>query len=427
MKRYVIWGAAGFALAALAYTLIEGPWLFDGDRFSTTLPVSAGVIVTGFRTMVIALLAGVVATVGLYYQDRNHRLAREQFVHAQEQFSQQHAQTLQQFTLSENQFRHAEEQFSATVAKDRMQAEIAREGQVTGRYVEAIKLLGSDNLTERMGGVYSLERIMRDSDKDYGTVVEVLASFVRNEAVPKPGNPWIDVEVMGSELTSSGIALPEDVQAVLTVLGRRAVSASGPVVDLSVERVIGNRLFGLSLQRANLNGANFSMAMLNRVSLQRAKIAKADFGGADLSGARLEYANFRYSCLESADLSSANLKGAVLIGANLRGANLSGANLTGADLAGADLTGANLFWTELAKVNLSRSVGVHTWRTEVERREDDSLSDAIGLTVDQLADTQVYRNTVLPQYLEGDSRLQGIIDNCEEMERRREARSTEAD
>ena len=38
-----------------------------------------------------------------------------------------------------------------------------REGQVTDRYVEAIKLLGSDNRTERLGGIHALQRIMHDS------------------------------------------------------------------------------------------------------------------------------------------------------------------------------------------------------------------------------------------------------------------------
>ncbi|MEU3094524.1 hypothetical protein ABZ690_06810 [Streptomyces sp. NPDC006967] len=44
-----------------------------------------------------------------------------------------------------------------------MRAEIEREGQVTDRYVEAIELLGSDNRTERLGGIHALQRIMHDS------------------------------------------------------------------------------------------------------------------------------------------------------------------------------------------------------------------------------------------------------------------------
>ncbi|MGO4753345.1 pentapeptide repeat-containing protein, partial [Streptomyces sp. 2MCAF27] len=78
------------------------------------------------------------ASLGLYYTDRN--------------------------------FRHTQE-------KDREQAELTREGQVTERYVSAIKLLASEKITERLGGIYALERIMHDSGKDQFSVTKVLASF----------------------------------------------------------------------------------------------------------------------------------------------------------------------------------------------------------------------------------------------------------
>ena len=50
---------------------------------------------------------------------------------------------------------------------------LSREGQVTDRYTKAIEQLGSDKLDVRIGGIYALERIARDSARDHPTVMEV--------------------------------------------------------------------------------------------------------------------------------------------------------------------------------------------------------------------------------------------------------------
>ena len=56
---------------------------------------------------------------------------------------------------------------------------LSREGQVTDRYTRAIEQLGSDQLDVRIGGIYALERVARDSARDHATVMEVLTAFVR--------------------------------------------------------------------------------------------------------------------------------------------------------------------------------------------------------------------------------------------------------
>jgi hypothetical protein len=66
---------------------------------------------------------------------------------------------------------------------------LSREGQVTDRYTTAIEQLGSDKLV-RIGGIYALERVARDSAKDHPTVMEVLTAFIREhsrEPRPEPG------------------------------------------------------------------------------------------------------------------------------------------------------------------------------------------------------------------------------------------------
>jgi hypothetical protein len=157
---------------------------------------------------------------------------------------------------------------------------------ITDRYTKAIDQLGATKLDIRLGGIYALERLATDSPRDDRTVYDVLAAFVR-EHDPKPN-------VTAKKLPPKPAT---DIQAALTVIGRRAPGANTFTADLS----------NLRAPRANLF---------------RTKLPGANLSGADLSGA--------------------DLFGADLFDADLSGANLSGANLTNADLTNANLSNADL-------------------------------------------------------------------------------------
>ncbi len=75
-------------------------------------------------------------------------------------------------------------------------------------YIAAIGLLSADTVDGRLGGIYALERVARDSADDQRTVVEVLSAFVREHTRP----PVDDSPPPTQPAT--------DVQAALTVLGR---------------------------------------------------------------------------------------------------------------------------------------------------------------------------------------------------------------
>src|SRR6266545_3355051 len=62
--------------------------------------------------------------------------------------------------------------------------EVTEQGQITERYTKAIEQLGAAMLDVRLGGIYALERIAVDSERDHPTVVEVLSAFVREHSDP---------------------------------------------------------------------------------------------------------------------------------------------------------------------------------------------------------------------------------------------------
>lgn len=184
--------------------------------------------------------------------------------------------------------------------------ELAKDKEVTELYVKAIGQLGSDKLPVVLGGIYALERIARDSQKDHGPIMEVLTALVRLHA------PWTpekaaeaNEEPAISEKPSPEIKPRADIQAILTVLGRRT------------------RTYG-------------------KGESQPLDLHRTDLRGADLTEAHLEGAHLWGTHLEGADLTDSHLKGAVLFGAHLEGAHLEGA-----DLGGAYLMDSHLEWTNL--------------------------------------------------------------------------------
>jgi hypothetical protein len=190
------------------------------------------------------------------------------------------------------------------VSQMRRTVEVAQEGQITERYTRAIEQLAHDKMEVRLGGIYALERIAKDSNKDYWTIMEVLTAYVRENAAVKnrpEGEEVEPEEAKDTEQTPEQPSMPTDIQAVMTVLGRREVD---PEETRRLD-LYGTDLSGVYLRRANLSRANLSRVNLSRVNLNGAKLSGAILFETDLSGA--------FS-------SGANLSGAILFGVNLSGA-----------------------------------------------------------------------------------------------------------
>jgi hypothetical protein len=100
------------------------------------------------------------------------------------------------------------------------QVRTAREGQITERFTRAIDQLGHARLDVRLGGIYALERIARDSPADRATIGEVLTAFVRSHAPWPPSLPGQYVATAPIERVPKLQVRAPDVQACLWVLGR---------------------------------------------------------------------------------------------------------------------------------------------------------------------------------------------------------------
>src|SRR5215469_12811937 len=164
------------------------------------------------------------------------------------------------------------------------QQQATRDLLISTQVSKGFEQLGSDKEVVRLGGIYALEGVMNTSEQYHEPVLEALSAFVRN-----------------------GNKLDTEIQAALTVIGRRAPIGKGDP----------------DLRNAHISGAE----------LIKADLRGAYLSDADLSGAFLIYAN-----LVDAHVMGADLRDAHLLGADLRGASLASADLTGADLSHTNLS-----------------------------------------------------------------------------------------
>ena len=239
----------------------------------------------------------------------------------------------------------------------RQTLENSRTDQLADRFIKAVEQLGksdepgkANNLSFRLGGIYALEKVAKDSPEDHWRVMEILTSFVREKA------PMKDVCIVDAPRV-----LAADIQAILDVIARR---------ELKHETAEGLRI---DLRESDLRGARLGQANFKKVILTKCCMKGADFDRAILNGALMGEACLSNATLGGADIRYADLNGAVLIGAGLEGAYLNGAHLEGAvltdaSLHGADLSGAN-------------------------------LSNAVGLTQDQVDAAKMDERTILPEPL----------------------------
>ena len=237
--------AVGVAVALVVVKFVPS-WLADTEGLSRTDEAEE---IGRARTALLALGAAVLATVGAVYTARS-------------------------FSLS-------------------------RQGQITDRITKAVEQLGSEELSVRLGGIYALERIARDSPADQPQIMEVLTAFARERAPRRPppstSTPLARFRPTRSSQapTAGGETLATDVQAVLAVLGRRDLGNDRFLLDLSKTNLRGAKLAGAKLQRVKIEGADLKGVELDLSDrdVQEPTDLEHDFDRGTRRGALLD-ANF---------------------------------------------------------------------------------------------------------------------------------------
>jgi hypothetical protein len=108
-----------------------------------------------------------------------------------------------------DQARIAAEQSQTAAERHREQTTADLERRLTESFAKAVEQLGSEKLELRLGGIYTLERLARESEREYWPIMETLTAFVRERA------PWPPKET-GAETVG-----PESEPRARSATGRR--------------------------------------------------------------------------------------------------------------------------------------------------------------------------------------------------------------
>jgi uncharacterized protein YjbI with pentapeptide repeats len=315
------------------------------------------------------------------------------------------------------------------VAASERQTATIEQGHVTDRLTKAVEQLGAQktvkrilydadgtevrdernvpvtvettepNLEVRLGGIYALERIARDSERDHVTVMAILCAYIRENApAARTGGERL-TDSRGDEgsaadetfrFTSATLnerrrKLDErlnkiqppraDIQAALDVIGRRQTKPYSPEradnnfiidlrdVDLRRCKLRGrefdhamldnSRLDGADLSEVRMRKAFLSGACLDGAVLEGAKLQAADLSGAILTDAKAKQAHMQYVVFRSNPFAPAIPRNACLDFIDLTGAQLHNARLEGLEIRGANFNAAFLINARLTKTNFS--------------------------------------------------------------------------
>lgn len=274
----------------------------------------------------------------------------------------------------------------------RARHEIDRDANRTTRYTEAVKQLGDDKSAVRFGGVYALQRIGEDSQRDRTTIIQVLQAYIVETAPyspyhrpPRPRGLLLwrasararEAEYARQQALDAQALQAKTAKAAVEVVGRlSALDADRPRILLPRTYLWGADLEGAQLDRAvfiwaeltqaNFDGAALHGAFLHDANLMMASFEKAQARGthfvqvdatrADFTGADLKASSFEGAKCRSTIFAQANLRGASLVKANLEGASFDRANLQGADLSGVTTRGTSFVGADLRGVKCDGEV-----------------------------------------------------------------------
>ncbi len=236
------------------------------------------------------------------------------------------------------------------------QARVALENHVTGIFSKSVELMGLEreskslskdgvtvttsvpNTEARLGALYSLARLLEESEKDRRAILETLCAYIReNSRFEIPDDKDEASRFRNGDLPPT-TARRADVQVALAIVGRRSnrvrerTAAEGWRLDLRNSNLIAYDFSGL-----NYDKTDFGNSFLNGANLSGASFDNCIFSHTFFRGANMAFTSFRHSIIDNCDFNNAKLKCT-----NFGFATLVSTDLRRADVESFDIKGANL-------------------------------------------------------------------------------------
>ena len=245
------------------------------------------------------------------------------------------------------------------------QLRTGQQDSLDGRYQRIADMLGSDTISTRVGGIYSLKHLMVNHPEQYHLAgMELLCAFIRSPPTHK--SPDAD---NGS--------LREDVQAAMSVIGsctEKALKWGTPssfTIDLEGVNLAGLKLRDANLSWAQLSGVSLANAVLMNVSLQHATLNHADFTSARISSADFSHAFLSHALCDRVSFVQCNFLHSFIYGAKITNAYLDALNFERANTYRTDFSGSQFRPVHTVKGNEDGSVTEWDEHCQITQRQLD--------------------------------------------------------
>lgn len=191
------------------------------------------------------------------------------------------------------------------------QVNTAQRSLLDERFQKGAEMLGSEDLSVRLGGIYALQRLAEEQPEIYHVqVMELLCAFVRHPTKDQglTDGVYIDEEVPRADVT-----------AVVEIVCKRNRA------QIQAER---NAEFSLDLSKADLSYFDFGNTDLSGAKFYGARLYKTSFAKANMSNAHFADAMFSDVWPRTIRDSTMDREYKPISHANLREADLSGTSFS---------------------------------------------------------------------------------------------------
>lgn len=152
------------------------------------------------------------------------------------------------------------------------------------------------NIEVRLGAIYALERISRDSESDHLSVMETICAYIRENAPPESAKEYTSIY--------NEVKPPRtDIMAAISVICRRDDGR----VSFERQGEKGSDKYNIDLRKANLRRQSFNSAKLNFANFNGAYLDGAGFTAAHMNNVRMRFAVLKYADFTGAELQRADL------------------------------------------------------------------------------------------------------------------------
>lgn len=178
-----------------------------------------------------------------------------------------------------------------TLANSEKSLALERRSKESERFFRAIEMLSNDDsMYARVGALYALGSLAKESKADRNQSYDVIGSFLRTKT-------------LGLEQGDNEPPQP-DVQAAIDVLSDRVPDANRDSMR-SID-FTGLTLKGVDFREGNYEFCSFSRAKLNNSQMTSCRLTFARFTNANCGGVRFDHSNLVYASFQEANLDSAD-------------------------------------------------------------------------------------------------------------------------